>query len=328
MANWCVNNVAFTGDLAGILKAVQLFKKMTYDEETNRQPKTPDFLKDGQASMFDFGVSQKGIYFRTPWSPAIETVRQVAEHFALDYVHKYEEYGMKLCGEASSRSGTFNHICVDHSDMRGITYDREQEQFSFEGRFYDDDWGIIVDLLDRKRELRDAEFQKAISKPIAPKPDLNAQPQLSQAELIAWRLAGKLPHIDINGTDFTIDVRLKELRETVSPWNRLEYSEQESSLDHDDYTFFYDTKKNNIWELDDNLTELPENVVLVSMPNEMILDPVAAARSVGYEETKFLNEYPIQPDLKATVTQLSETFLPQFIRENLEKQNTTRGYKR
>ncbi|WP_345209335.1 hypothetical protein [Mucilaginibacter gynuensis] len=43
----------------------------------------------------------------------------------------------------------------------------------------------------------------------------NMKPQpLSQVSLQAARRAGKLPHIDINGTDFTIDWRLKELRQT------------------------------------------------------------------------------------------------------------------
>lgn len=123
-------------------------------------------------------------------------------------------------------------------------------------------------------------------------------------------------------------MRLKELRETAAPWNRLEYADEESSPGHNDYLFFYDTRKHNVWQLPDNLTILPENVVMVSLPNEMILDPVAAARNVGYEETKFLNEYPIQPDLKATVIPLAETFLPQFIAENLQNQNNMRGYNR
>lgn len=324
MANWCVNNVSFTGDLADILKAVQLFKKMTYDEETNREPLTPDFIGEGQASMFDFGVIGKGIYFRTPWSPAIETVRAVAEHFNLDYVHRYEEYGMKLCGEATRRADVFDHIKVDYGDLRAISYNAGEDQFTFEGRLFEDDWAVIVEILDRKLAIRDASGEKQ-SVQIAVQ---NEQPQLTQQELIAWRLAGKLPHIDINGTDFTIDVRLHELRETAAPWNRLEYAEQESSPGHDDYLFFYDTQKHQIWQLPDDLTVLPENVVMVSLPNELILDPVAAARSVGYEETKFLEEYPIQADLKATVIPLAETFLPRFIEENLQNQNDTRGYKR
>jgi hypothetical protein len=145
------------------------------------------------------------------------------------------------------------------------------------------------------------------------------QPELSQLELVAWRLAGKLPHIDINGTDFTIDLRLRELRDRESPWNSIDLTDLEPQLDGDGPSFFYDTKKHSLYELDGNLTELPENVVLVELPNEYILDPVAAARSVGYSDDRFLGEYPIQQYLIAVVTRLEETFLPKMIQENIQR---------
>jgi hypothetical protein len=152
---------------------------------------------------------------------------------------------------------------------------------------------------------------------------------LTQLELVAWRLAGRLPHIDINGTDFTVDLRLQELRETESPWNHIDLTDMETAFDSDGYLFFYDTKKHNIHELDGNLTELPENVVLVELPSDYILDPVAAARYVGYSDDKFLNEFPIQENLKAEVTPLEETFLPKMIAENLQKEkNDIRSGKR
>ncbi|MEB0249632.1 hypothetical protein QN344_05765 [Mucilaginibacter sp. 5B2] len=149
---------------------------------------------------------------------------------------------------------------------------------------------------------------------------------LPQAELVTQRLAGKLPHIDINGTDFTIDLRLQELRETEMPWNHISIMDLEPSLDGDDQLFLYDTQKHCAYELDDNITELPEHVVLVALPDDFTLDPVAAARAVGYEETKFLDEYPIKQFLIAGITPLKDTFLPKMIEENLSRQNNSRGY--
>jgi hypothetical protein len=156
----------------------------------------------------------------------------------------------------------------------------------------------------------------------------NSKTALTQAELVAWRLAGRLPHIDICGTDFTVDLRLGELRETESSWNRLDISELETALDSDNHEFFYDTRKHGIYDLDDHLTELPENVVLVELPNDYILDPVAAARSVGYDDDRFLEEYPIQENLKAGIKTLSETFLPDFVAENIRNQDNPRGMRR
>jgi hypothetical protein len=151
---------------------------------------------------------------------------------------------------------------------------------------------------------------------------------LTQAELVAQRLAGKLPHIDINGTDFTIDLRLQELRETDTPWNNISIIDLEPSLDGNDQLFFYDTQKHCAYELNDNLTELPEHIVLVALPDLITLDPVAAARAVGYYDTKFLDEYPIKQFLIAGITRLKDTFLPEMIEENRSRQTNPRGYKR
>jgi hypothetical protein len=35
------------------------------------------------------------------------------------------------------------------------------------------------------------------------------------------RMAGELPRIDIEGTSFTIDLRVPELRESAAPFNRI-----------------------------------------------------------------------------------------------------------
>jgi hypothetical protein len=40
-------------------------------------------------------------------------------------------------------------------------------------------------------------------------------------EILARRLAGELPYIDVLGTDFTVEWRLKELRETAKPWKNI-----------------------------------------------------------------------------------------------------------
>jgi hypothetical protein len=154
------------------------------------------------------------------------------------------------------------------------------------------------------------------------------QQGLSQVELIAWRLAGRLPHIDINGTDFTIDLRLNELRETQVSWNRIDITDMETAPDSDDRLFFYHTQEHTAWELNDDITELPEHVVLVALPHELILDPVAAARKVGFNDEKFLQEYPIRQYIKAGIKPVAETFLSEFVNENLTKQQNGHGHRR
>ncbi|GAC1310474.1 MAG: hypothetical protein NVSMB24_27820 [Mucilaginibacter sp.] len=132
----------------------------------------------------------------------------------------------------------------------------------------------------------------------------------------ALRLSGKLPHIDLAGTDFTIDWRLKELRETEEPWKNISLRDMEMSDSGEDYLCFYNTETHELYEPDENLLELPENVVVLEIPCEAKLDPVAVAREYGIGETDLLNDHPFQMNLKAKVTPLSETGLPEYIQNN------------
>lgn len=48
--------------------------------------------------------------------------------------------------------------------------------------------------------------------------------QKQAAELLKIRLSGKLPHIDLAGTDSTIDWRLRQMRETEAPWKHISFA--------------------------------------------------------------------------------------------------------
>jgi len=188
---------------------------------------------------------------------------------------------------------------------------------------FDDITGLTIDLI-LPAPLIDApdELTPELKK------DLN---QMSQKE--GWgffigdvdlviRLSGKLPQIDLNGTDFTVDWRLKQLRETELPWNQLQLETMEISDSGLEYLCFYHTETHELFEPDETLMELPEKVVVLEIPYELILDPVAAAVSCGLNATDLLNEHPFKPHLTAKVTPLAETGLPEFITKNLNRQDT------
>ncbi|MGF7079723.1 hypothetical protein [Mucilaginibacter sp. UYCu711] len=157
--------------------------------------------------------------------------------------------------------------------------------------------------------------------------------------LFEKRAHGHLPHIDIAGTDFTIDWRLKELLETAAPWNAINLRDIETS-ELDQYLFFYDTVCHNVHEVDYKLTKLPENVVVAELPDEIKLDPFAVAREQGVDPVIFVQDFPIQKDLKAIIKPLTESGLPVFVSANLlfiasqnknkptEEQQPQRGHSR
>ena len=156
-------------------------------------------------------------------------------------------------------------------------------------------------------------------------PQLEDHLQAAKAEkLLKRRLSGVLPHIDLAGTDFTVDWRLKELRETDAPWNHIDLEYMEMSDSGEEYICLYDTEHHILYSPDENITELPKNVVMLEIPNELALDPVAVARTFEMNESTFLNDYPIQENLKATVKPLTDTLLPDIIAENLKTHNIAR----
>ncbi|WP_345949015.1 hypothetical protein ABDD95_19395 [Mucilaginibacter sp. PAMB04274] len=142
------------------------------------------------------------------------------------------------------------------------------------------------------------------------------------AELFKRRSLGILPHIDIAGTDFTIDWRAKELRESAAPWNTIPLRNLDMGDAGENYLFFYDTAKHTLWHFDPYITALPANVILLEIPYELKLDPYAVANEYGMDPAELIAEFPIQKTLSSAVKPLSESGLPEIIQENLEKLQT------
>ena len=141
----------------------------------------------------------------------------------------------------------------------------------------------------------------------------------SSIQLLARRLMGALPHIDIAGIDFTVDWRLRELRETAAPWNKINLELLRESESGEEYLGLYDIKEKKLYELNDQITAVPENVVGLEIPHEIKLDPVAVAREYGLDIAEFVQRNPIVKDLKAFIRPVTETGLPELVAENIRK---------
>lgn len=141
-------------------------------------------------------------------------------------------------------------------------------------------------------------------------------------ELLGKRLGGVLPHIEIAGTDLTIDVRLKELRETALPWNALRFTDMFDTGEN--YLFYYRLDSHTCYHPNPQITALPAKVAMIELPNELLLDPVAVAREYSADLPLFLQQNPIQSALKATVKPLSESALPRIIDQNKKLKQASR----
>lgn len=137
--------------------------------------------------------------------------------------------------------------------------------------------------------------------------------------LLEQRLQGALPRIRIAGEDFYVDLRLHELRHTGTFQPVLSLKSFELSPDGWHYQAYYHPVIRQVVPLDPELTELPESVVKIRIPNELGLDPVGAAQMYHIDERTLLRLHPIKKDLRAEVIPLSETGVPALIRKNREE---------
>jgi hypothetical protein len=150
--------------------------------------------------------------------------------------------------------------------------------------------------------------------------------QQEAAELLQRRLAGALPTINLAGTKFTIDWRLRELRENAAPWNKISFADPAMSESGTRYVCLYNTQKHALYQVSNNIKSLPKNVVMLEIPYELRLDPVAVARERNIDVAEFVKNHPIQTDLTAVVKPLSETWVAELIQENLKNdQGTKKG---
>lgn len=156
MANWCNNTVVFEGTDEAIEQITRLFKTMAEKEQKENCGQLPEFVQDTNGDYF-FSISQDnecvGVFqYETKWSPNTEVVKQIAEHFKVDFTHEYEELGCLVYGQATFENGTLTETCLDSQDFDNYELDEETDTYHFEGKEYDSEWEILETLLERKIE--------------------------------------------------------------------------------------------------------------------------------------------------------------------------------
>jgi len=136
------------------------------------------------------------------------------------------------------------------------------------------------------------------------------------SESLNWRLSGKLPEVMIGDDRFIVDWRLRELRYAHYPVSVIPFAEVEYTDDEEGYEFFYHLDDKVRYEIPEDITELPDRVVLVRIPDEFRLDPVAVAREEDLGEMVYETKYPYRARHAAEVIPLAETYLPEMVADN------------
>ena len=154
MANWCSNTVVFEGSLEAIEQIKWLFQAMATKEQQEQKGQLPNWVNQHNGGyFFDLYLDNDNtevFQYQTKWSPNIEIVQKIAEHYKLDFVQDYEEMGNLIYGQTIYRNGILQDIYLEDEDFEQYEYDEDTDNYHFEGEIYNNDIKILEILLERK----------------------------------------------------------------------------------------------------------------------------------------------------------------------------------
>jgi hypothetical protein len=154
MANWCSNSVTFTGEQSQIDQLATLFTAMAKKENEENKGQLPPFITEDKDWLFDISWEGECLHFETRWSPNIEVIRQIADHYGVGFIHGYMETGNQVFGEATYENGVLHDVFLDPNDFDQYENDEETDTCTFEKETYESDMEILELLLERKRNER------------------------------------------------------------------------------------------------------------------------------------------------------------------------------
>jgi len=78
-------------------------------------------------------------------------IKEIAEHYCVDYVYNYDEPSMYLYGEERSIEGVFMEVYLDQEDFEKIVSNGTYDRYLFEGEQWHSEEEILELLLERKK---------------------------------------------------------------------------------------------------------------------------------------------------------------------------------
>lgn len=153
MANWCSNTVEFIGEHSQFEQLRELFEAMAGKEKKERKGQLPDIAKNEGGFLFETRWEDGILHYETKWSPNIQTMIKVADHFKVGFKHGYSETGNLVFGEASYTEGRLIDIFLDDDDYRLYSFNEDTETYTFENNDYESSDEILEILLERKKAI-------------------------------------------------------------------------------------------------------------------------------------------------------------------------------
>jgi hypothetical protein len=153
MANWCNNKVTFNGNQESLEKVSNLFQTMIENESKGNIGQMPEFIEREYGYFFEIYQDETDectFEYETRWSPNIEILWTIANHYNVQFVLDYEELGCMVFGKTIYENEILTDYFLNQCDFQDFIYNEETDCCEFEGKTYEYKDDIMKILLERK----------------------------------------------------------------------------------------------------------------------------------------------------------------------------------
>lgn len=116
MANYASNTVRFLGEPDKLAEVRQLFMDIEEKQARTNRYHLPDFVKGGNGHMLDIVPGGDWLNYETRWQPNLDLLQQIAGHYRLDFIARYEEPTNFIYGEAVFTGGELHQVTLTSFD--------------------------------------------------------------------------------------------------------------------------------------------------------------------------------------------------------------------
>lgn len=155
MANMCNHTVQFQCGMATMENIKLLFEAMAARQQIDHEGQLPHFIEQRTGFMFDIlWEDTDSLSYQTRWSPNLQVLQSIAEHFGTDFTSNYEETGNCIYGEATYKDGQLCDVALEWEDFDLYDNGEETDRYHFEGGLYESDNEILEIILERRKANR------------------------------------------------------------------------------------------------------------------------------------------------------------------------------
>ena len=116
MANYVSNSVLFIGDPSRIAGVRELFLQIEEKQVASNLYHLPDFVTGDRGHMLEIETNGDWINYETRWTPNLDLLEQIARHYDLDFIARYDEPVNWIYGEAVFTAGELHNVIVNSYD--------------------------------------------------------------------------------------------------------------------------------------------------------------------------------------------------------------------